>query len=95
MTTEYIIIAVLVLLVVILGYTTINLLKKNEAAEDILISYLNFFQNQTETIIEIERRLNEIDARGIFKSDDEIGWFWNEIQKLKDQLSNFKIKPNK
>jgi len=95
MTTEYIIIAVLALLVVILGYTTINLLKKNEAAEDILISYLNFFQNQTETIIEIERRLNEIDARGIFKSDDEIGWFWNEIQKLKDQLSNFKIKPNK
>ena len=95
MTTEYIIIAVLALLVVILGYTTINLLKKNETAEDILISYLNFFQNQTETIIKIERRLNEIDARGIFKSDDEIGWFWNEIQKLKDQLSDFKINSNK
>lgn len=92
MIIEHIIITILSVLVVILGYTTFNLLKKNEAAEDILISYIKFFKNQTQTIINIERRLEEIDSRGIFKSDDEIGWFWEEIRKLKDNLSNFKIK---
>lgn len=91
MITNYIIIGILSVMVVVLGFTTYNLLKKNEAAEDILISYLKFFEDQTQTIIQIERRLDEIDARGIFKSDDEIGWFWNELKKLKDNLSNFKI----
>jgi len=91
MITSYIIIGILSVMVVVLGFTTYNLLKKNEAAEDILISYLKFFKDQTQTIIQIERRLDEIDARGIFKSDDEIGWFWNELKKLKDNLSNFKI----
>jgi hypothetical protein len=78
-------------MVVVLGFTTYNLLKKNEAAEDIIISYLKFFENQTSTIIQIERKLDEIDSRGTFQSDDEIGWFWNELKKLKDNLSNFKI----
>lgn len=72
-------------------YTTFNLLKKLEKSEDILESYIKFFKNQTATIIGIERRLNEIDARGIFESDDEIGWFWSEIKKLKESLSQFKF----
>jgi len=77
-----------------LGYTSYNLLRKNEAAEDVLVSYLDFFNKQTETIVYIERKLKEIDSRGIFESDDEIGWFWEEIKTLKDRLSNFKINKN-
>lgn len=88
---SYIVIGILSVMVVVLGFTTYNLLKKNEAAEDIIVSYLKFFENQTSTIIQIERKLDEIDSRGIFQSDDEIGWFWNELKKLKDNLSNFKI----
>ena len=36
-------------------------------------------------------KLNQIDAKGIFKSDDEIGWFFEQIKNLQLQLNNFKL----
>ena len=86
-----IIIGILGLVVVILGYTTFNLLNKNEKAEDIIVSYQEFIKNVNEQINESDKRLNEIDQRGIFQSDDEIGWFFNEVKKIKRNLAKFKV----
>jgi competence protein ComGF len=83
-------IIILGLLVVILGYTTFNLLRKNEQAEDILISYQEFINKLQEHITKSETRLKEIDRKETFKSDDEIGWFFNEIKKIQNNLSQFK-----
>ena len=82
---------VLSILVVVLGFTTINLLRKNEKAEDIINSYQEYISNVTDQIKFSEKRLNEIDEKGIFKSDDEIGWFFNEIKKIQEYLSRFKV----
>ncbi len=82
---------ILGLLVVVLGYTTFNLLQKNERAEDIIFSYQEFIKNINEQINKSEKRLEEIDQRGLFKSDDEIGWFFNEVKKIQKNLSRFKI----
>ena len=89
MTLEYIIIAILGLLVGILGYTTINLLRKNEKAEDIIISQGEFIENFQSTIELSDKKLKELDTKGSFNSDDEIGWFFNEIKKLQNTLSQF------
>ena len=86
-----IIIGILGFVVVILGYTTFNLLNKNEKAEDIIVSYQEFIKNVNEQINESDKRLNEIDQRGLFKSDDEIGWFFNEVKKIQKNLSRFKV----
>jgi len=83
-------IIILGLLVVILGYTTFNLLRKNEQAEDILVSYQEFINKLQEHITKSENRLKEIDRKETFKSDDEIGWFFNEIKKIQNTLSQFK-----
>ena len=85
-----IIIIVLGLIVVILGYTTFNLLKKNEKAEDIIVSQQVFINKVDEQVTFSEKRLEQIDEKGIFKSDDEIGWFFNEIKVLQKGLSQFK-----
>jgi predicted RNA-binding protein with EMAP domain len=85
-----IIIIVLGLLVVTLGYTTFNLLRKNEKAEDILISQQELIDKIKEHIDFSEKRLEQIDEKGVFKSDDEIGWFFNEIKVLQKKLSQFK-----
>ena len=85
-----IIIGILSILVVILGYTTFNLLKKNEQAEDILLSYYDFFSKISEQIETSEKKLKKIDEKGTFKSDDEIGWFFNEIKKIQRNISRFK-----
>jgi len=86
-----IIIGVLGLLVVILGYTTFNLLRKNEKAEDIIISQNTFIENISSQIDKSQKRLEEIDEKGIFQGDDEIGWFFNEVKIIQNDLSRFKI----
>ena len=81
---------ILGLLVIIFGYTTFNLLRKNEKAEDIIVSQQKFINKVGEQVTFSEKRLNQIDEKGIFKSDDEIGWFFNEIKVLQTGLSQFK-----
>jgi uncharacterized membrane protein YukC len=88
---ETIIISVLGVLVVALGFTTFNLLKKNEKQEDILAGYITYL-DQFSKIIELsDERLKKIDERGIFKSDDEIGFMYEQIKELQRVLSNFRI----
>ena len=86
-----IIIGILGFSVVVLGFTTFNLLNKNEKAEDIIVSYQEFINNLSEEINKSDKRLEQIDQRGIFKSDDEIGWFFNEVKKIQKNLSRFKV----
>ena len=83
-------IVILALVVVILGYTTINLLFKNEKAEDIIVSQQKYISAISEIINNSEKRLKEIDEKEVFKSDDEIGWFFNEIKKIQNILSQYK-----
>ena len=77
-------------MVVILGYTTINLLFKNEKSEDIIVSQQKYISLISEVIKNSEKRLQEIDEKEIFKSDDEIGWFFNEVKKIQNILSQYK-----
>ena len=88
---EIIIISILGVLVVALGFTTFNLLRKNEKQEDILAGYITYL-DQFSRIIEIsDEKLKKIDERGIFKSDDEIGFIFQQITDLQRILSKFRI----
>jgi len=88
---ETIVISILGVLVVILGFTTFNLLRKNEKQEDILAGYITYL-DQLSRIIEIsDEKLKKIDERGIFKSDDEIGFMYEQIKELQRILSQFRI----
>lgn len=78
-------------MVVILGYTTFNLLKKYEKEEDIILSQDTFIQYIQQELDKTQKRLDEIDQKETFKSDDEIGWFFEEIKKLQNNLSRFRI----
>lgn len=86
-----IIIGILGLLVVIFGYTTFNLLRKNEKAEDIILSQSDFINKLSTQIKNSQKRLEEIDEKGTFQGDDEIGWFFNEVKIIQNDLSRFKI----
>ena len=75
----------------VLGFTTFNLLRKNEKEEDILAEYITYL-DQLSRIIEIsDEKLKKVDERGIFKSDDEIGFMYEQIKDLQRILSNFRI----
>ncbi len=89
---EIISISVLSVLVVILGFTTFNLLRKNEKQEDILAEYLNYLDRLSKTIEAADKKLKEIDQAGTFKSDDEVGQFFKSVQQIQDILNDFKLK---
>ena len=87
-----VIVCVLSVLVVILGFTTFNLMRKNEKQEDILSEYLNYLDNLSRTIEISEKKLKEIDNKGTFSSDDEVGFFFKSIQGIQEILNDFKLK---
>ena len=89
---EIVIISVLSVLAVILIFTTINLLKKNEKQEDILMGYIQYLDQISKTIEASDKKLKEIDNAGTFKSDDEVGHFFKAIQQIQNILNDFKIK---
>ena len=62
-----------------------NLIIKNETLED-------FINKQSEAIQACDQRLKEIDDKGIFYADDQIGWFFKEVQKIQEALNEFTLK---
>ena len=85
-------IIILSILVVTLGFTTFNLLKKNEKQEDILAGYMTYLNKISDTIEMSEKKLMEVDAKGSFKSDDEVGFFFEQIKTIQTALNSFVIK---
>jgi hypothetical protein len=67
-------------------------MKKNERQEDILAEYLNYLDNLSRTIEISEKKLKEIDNKGTFSSDDEVGFFFKSIQGIQEILNDFKLK---
>ena len=79
-------------MVVILGYTTFNLLRKIEKAEDTILYYEGYMKEVDETIQFIDKQVKEIDTRGSFQSDDEVGFFFERLKLLNDLLTTYKLK---
>ena len=87
-----IIISAFTVLVVILGYTTLNLLRKNEKQEDVLVGYMEYLDRLSRVIEASDQKLKEVDAKGIFEKDDEVGFIYEGIKKIQSILSEFNVK---
>ena len=85
------IISILSTLVVILIFINYNLLRKNEKCEDIIKSYETYMVNLSNTIEFSEKKIKEIDTKGTFTGDDEVGYFFQQLKYLQEQLNNFKV----
>ena len=62
-----------------------NLILRNERLED-------FISKQSEAIEACDKRLKQIDDKGIFYADDQIGFFFKEVQKIQEALNEFTLK---
>ena len=81
-----IILVILLTLSVSISFVAIrNLIKKNEAMED-------FINKQSDAIAACDTRLKQVDQKGVFYADDEIGWFFEEIKKIQDALNEFRMR---
>jgi hypothetical protein len=62
-----------------------NLITKNEQLED-------FISKQSEAITACGVRLKQLDQKGSFVADDEIGFFFKEVEKIQEALNEFTLK---
>ncbi len=53
------------------------------------MTYLNKI---SQTIEAADKKIQEIDIKGSFKSDDEVGFFFQQIQSIQTILNTFIIK---
>lgn len=89
-------IVILSVVTLILGYTTYNLLRKNEVLEDSLEEYELGLNQQEELISQIATkidesmlRMKEIDRIGSFEADDETGVIFKNIYEIISELENY------
>ena len=85
-------IIILAVIVVVLGFTTINLLRKNEKQEDILLGYLKYLDNISRVIEVSDDKIKKTDIKGSFEGDDEVGHFFQTIKQIQEVLNDFNIK---
>ena len=86
MTTLNIILIVTLTIIITSSFFIIrNLVIKNERLED-------FISKQSEAIEACDKRLKQIDDKGIFYADDQIGFFFKEVQKIQEALNEFTLK---
>ena len=92
MTTVITLNIILASVIVISFFIIRNLLKQAEKLEDIQKEYEIFITKQSEAITACDKRLKEIDSKGMFNSDDQVGFFFKEVKQIQEALNEFTIK---
>lgn len=86
------IIAILLWVATIVGYIIRNLMVQNEKLTQ-LVEERDIYINNLDAVIEdITKRLQEVDNKGTFASDDEVGFFFNSLKKMSETLNVYKIR---
>ena len=78
---HYIITITLGIVAIFLGIVTFYALRRINAYENIILNISN-------TIESIKLQLKVIDDKGTFESDDEVGFFFEEVKQLGKDLDN-------
>ena len=74
---------ILGLLVLIEGYVIWNLTRKTEMLE-------TWVEDFTQTIETVQNDLKDIDTKGSFKVDDEVGTIFEQIKETVNQLESYR-----
>jgi type II secretory pathway component PulJ len=73
----------------IIGYIVFNLYQKNIKLERIVEDQNQLITNMQAIVEQSDKMLSEMDKRGIFKSDDEVGTFFNTVMEIQKLLNQF------
>ena len=92
--TLYIIIGILVAISGTLGYIIRNLMVKVEKYEDVTVDQTQYLQNISNIIGESNKHLQNLDEKGVFQSDDEVGEFFNQMNAAQDELNRYMLPEN-
>ena len=84
-----ILINVIVILVGVIGYVIWNLMKKVEKLESMIDVQERYITDFYELVKQSELKIKEIDSKQLFQSDDEVGFFFNNLKTIQEALSDY------
>ena len=87
-------IIILTILLVISGVALRNLLVKVERYEDITVDQTKYLQNISDLIKDSQKHLKSLDERGVFQSDDEVGYFFEQMKNVQKELDRYMLPEN-
>lgn len=80
-------IILLIISVVGLGYGCYNLMRQNEELEETVLFYQDKLDEIREKVLDTEVELKQLDIRGAFEADDEVGFVFKNIKELSTELT--------
>ena len=90
----YVIIGILVAFSGTLVYIIRNLMVKVEKYEDVTLDQTQYLQNISNIIGESKKHLQNLDERGVFQSDDEVGEFFKQMTAVQEELDKYMLPEN-
>jgi len=75
----------------VLGYTTWNLYNKVTKQEDIIEYQIGYLRNVAYLINESKIYVEQLDERGVFRSDDEVGTFFNFMKEIQESINAYRL----
>jgi len=85
---------VLVVILLVFIYILRNLLKKVEKYEDVVQDQVQYLQNISNAVGEGQKHLQNLDEKGVFQSDDEVGYFFEQMKYVQDELNRYMLPDN-
>ena len=82
-------IIILSVLSITLIFTTLNLLRKNEAHEDVVTEQEELISEIASKIDSSMARMKELDNLGSFEADDETGFTFKNLYEIISQLEQY------
>lgn len=93
-TTYNIISGILVAIIIIFSYIIRNLLIKVEKYEDAITDQTSYLQNISDLIGDSQKHLQKLDEKGVFQSDDEVGYFFEQMKNVQNELDRYMLPEN-
>ena len=87
-------IIILSILVIVLLVAVRNLLIKVEKYEDVTADQTEYLQNISNIISDSQKHLRNLDEKGVFQADDEVGYFFEQIKNVQKELNRYMLPNN-
>lgn len=84
--TSLILIAGLTLVLFVASY------KREQKYRKVIEDQNNTLSEISDTVVKSNSKLKELDEKGVFESDDEVGHFFEEVKKIQSTINQFILK---
>lgn len=81
---------IIIFFLIVIGFMSYgiwNLVKQNEDLEETVVYYQDKLAEIREKVLDTNTELKDLDIRGAFEADDEVGFVFKEIKQLSEDLT--------